>query len=516
MSILEQPPKAFLAQELANPSSATSTALNATFGPSAAGMLAAFAAKSVETSKLDVSAAPATIGTEVSTTGTPARKALDLVFLPPTNVGGDWSQLPNLLRRLQRYNDGNPTSIKVLGLGSSVGVGATLPDSATQPPVQVFAQYLRDVFNVQVTVYNGSVNGTVVGESTGASGDYADAKTAAGWTPDVVFTAYGMNDGTSAQYHAGQTLPGVATNFRNLIAAVRADGADIVVSTTPHPHTVRAVWTMPEGVPATYPTDSGSNPVQVPDSTTGQSIKTDDPLGVGLSVPHSVRHRRVNFAQALTASRLGVAVVDAERFWFLAVAQNGEDALFNTGEIVHPNLLGHQKSYWLAIKAFMHGLANSLGRGGRPSVERFPIVKAADETRTATTTLADDAELVMPFRAYDMVEFEALLFVSSPPAADFKIGMTFPASSTGQWGIQTGLDTAVTGISGDMKNFVVTAITDSVTVGGTGNRQMICVRGVVTIGPADGSIKLQWAQGTSDAGNTIVRASSMLKARVIN
>lgn len=441
--------------------------------------------------------------------------ALDNSFLPLTNVGGDWAQMPSLLRRLQRYNEANPTSIKILGLGPSLGVGATLPDPATQTPVQVFAQYLRDVFKVNVDVYNGSVNGTTITDANGASGDYADAKTAAGWTPDAVLANFGMNEGTVAQFHAGLTLPGVSTSLRTLIAAIRADGADPIIMTSPHPHTGRTAWAM-GGTAVTYPLDNTSAPVQIPNSTLAQSVATGDPIGMGLSVPYSVRHRRVNLAQAMTASRFGVAVIDAERFWFLAVEQYGEDALFNTAETVHPNLLGHQSSYGLATKAFVYGLANSIGRGGRPSVERFPVVKAADETRTATTTLADDAELVMPFRAYDVVEFEALLFVSSPPTADFKIGVTFPSGTTGQWGIETGLDSAATGIVGSMKNFVVAALTDSTTLGGTGNRQLISVRGVVTLSATDGPIRLQWAQGTSDGGNTIVRANSILKARVIN
>jgi hypothetical protein len=47
------------------------------------------------------------------------------------------------------------------------------------------------------------------------------------------------------------------------------------------------------------------------------------------------------------------------------VAKFGEAALFNVGETVHPNLLGHQNSYWLAIDEFLEGVGWQTAQEGQ-------------------------------------------------------------------------------------------------------------------------------------------------------
>lgn len=268
---------------------------------------------------------------------------------------GSRAALPYFSKFVREYNDNTAPVGRIIGLGSSVGQGATLPDVATQAPVARLFERLSDAINplgnMNLTVTNGSVGGTAMISSINGDADYADAKTAAGGTPVLVAVAYGMNDGEPALYHNGQTYPGVYTHGKTLLDAVRADGGDCIFFTTPHPHSTRhPAWTMPDGIPVIYPASG----VMIPDGTTGESVvMVTSPSGE--SVPASYRHLRVNEAIRSLAN-YGAVVIDVEAYWFDAVAKHGEDALYDTGQYNHPNLLGHQESYWAAIEDFVRGL----------------------------------------------------------------------------------------------------------------------------------------------------------------
>lgn len=93
--------------------------------------------------------------------------------------------------------------------------------------------------------------------------------------------------------------------------------------------------------------------------TTANSAPIVDAIGDGRTIPISHRHYRVNQAMRRAAVDLGVPLIDVEYYWFKAVAENGQDALFNAGEFNHPNLLGHQLSYWQAIYDFVDSLSES-------------------------------------------------------------------------------------------------------------------------------------------------------------
>lgn len=257
--------------------------------------------------------------------------------------------LPNLTKALTTQDDTARTTIRVLGLGSSVGLGPNGALDAVNAPSARFNTRLTGEINrlgnLLLSFYNGSVGGTTI--SGGQSTDYAAGKTAAGGTPKVVLLAYGMNDGRPGQYHAQQTLPGIYTNGKQLIQAIQSDGGDPVLMTSPHPHSTRYPWT--EVVSG--PIYSVNNPA----STAVASVVTSAWYG-GATVPASYRHLRANDQIRRLGADMGVPVLDAERYWFQAVATYGEDALFNTGEYVHPNLLGHQQSYWKAIDDFITGL----------------------------------------------------------------------------------------------------------------------------------------------------------------
>ncbi len=280
---------------------------------------------------------------------------------PPSQTGavsapGD-SALSNFYRKIASYRDDLKEPITLVGMGSSVGVGASLPDPATQAPSAWFAQEIEREYNrlgnLNIVHINESENGSVAAQS---GTKYADLQ-ARGLRPDVVLMAYGMNDGMSSQYHSSQTLLGVYTYLSAVVNEMKGVGVDVVLTTSPHPHTGRVSWTLPAEFPISYPATGQ----MIPDATTSQSVIFGDFAGKGTAIEVSYRHYRVNEQIRRVGIDLQVPVIDVEKYWFEAVSQYGQDALFDNDEVVHPNLLGHQQSYQKAIHEFVLGLAQSRG-----------------------------------------------------------------------------------------------------------------------------------------------------------
>lgn len=143
---------------------------------------------------------------------------------------------------------------------------------------------------------------------------------------DIVLIVYGMNDGAPYHYSAGQTVNGFEHEMTRIAEKIYLSGADPIFVTTPHPNTHRIDWTMPENpiVPWTGP-DYSCSPC------------------------YSIRHKNIN--DILRNSPY--PVIDAGAEWIKAVDMFGEDYLFDPGEYVHPNLIGHQLSFWAAIDQWL-------------------------------------------------------------------------------------------------------------------------------------------------------------------
>lgn len=147
-----------------------------------------------------------------------------------------WASLPRFFQALTGYNEATSTGIKVMGMGSSVGNGATLPDPSTQAPVAKFTEFLNDKFNklgiINFTFVNESVDGSTINDGDLNVDTYLAAN-----NPDIVVLAYGMNDGGVSIYNAGQQYPACWITLKRIILKCQQAGADVVVMTTPHPLT---------------------------------------------------------------------------------------------------------------------------------------------------------------------------------------------------------------------------------------------------------------------------------------
>ena len=293
-----------------------------------------------------------------------------------------WVSLPRLMATLTSYNEATRPPINGIGGGSSVGNCATCVNVLS--PHAYLAQALQQRFD-QLGIYNWqseniSTNGSTVGQFSAAGTGYFDTYMAAGVNtpPSYVDLAYGMNDGATPQFNAGQTFGPAPGAFQaQLEAGIRkaqAAGADVILYTTPHPkHAVCTgvandayqTWSMPSTIAETYPVAVAA---PVADTALYPPAASSEPmvdiLGIGTPVPVSWRHYRVNQAIRQAAADTGAALIDVEHYWFEAVAKYGECALFNPGEFVHPNDLGHTVSYNAAIDDFVSGLVSGTSQSG--------------------------------------------------------------------------------------------------------------------------------------------------------
>lgn len=146
------------------------------------------------------------------------------------------------------------------------------------------------------------------------------------------------------------------------------------------------------------------------------------------------------------------------------------------------------------------------------------IVKSATESVTSSTTLQDDNELFAPVAAnavYDV--FLHLLHDSDATAAgDIKIGWSGPSGATMNWGVHGAntsdtSSTTVTASNMQTRNIGETAAFG----GGDSTGTTAYARGVLYTSATAGTLQLRWAQETSNAVATQVRAQSVLTVRRI-
>ena len=276
---------------------------------------------------------------------------------PGPQGGARVQGLGRLLDKLASLNHSGSRDVGVLGLGSSVGVGATI--SPSDAPSAYLSQQVEALLNQSgtgiVTHYNASENGSIVAQG----GDRLTLGQSALPSTDLVLLSFGMNDGSPFQFHSGQTFQGLLDQTTALCRRIIRDGATPIIATTPHPHRGRYVF----GNGPQNPTYAHSSGVPIPGYSEEDSIVSI--THQGRTLPVFYRYLRVNSALRLVARRVGAAIIDAERNWFDALLSVDEDDLFNQGEIVHPNTLGHQLSYHKAIDEFIENQAFATSAPGR-------------------------------------------------------------------------------------------------------------------------------------------------------
>ena len=136
------------------------------------------------------------------------------------------------------------------------------------------------------------------------------------------------------------------------------------------------------------------------------------------------------------------------------------------------------------------------------------VIKPSVTTRTATTVLADDPHMTFPVVAGGVYVFEFRIFFDTTAAGDFKFGLNGPAAPTGLRFYRSCVAPGATALS---SIGVSTAFGAGLALTGTGTTGGYCEgRGILQNGANAGNVTVQWAQNTSDAGNTSVLTGSTL------
>ena len=138
-----------------------------------------------------------------------------------------------------------------------------------------------------------------------------------------------------------------------------------------------------------------------------------------------------------------------------------------------------------------------------------PVVKKSSTTRTGTTVLADDPELSFPVVANGRYVFSFRVFFDTSAAGDFKCTLNGPASPVAVRFMRQAIAAGAAAWSGVG---VTTVWGGALAVAGTGTTGgYIEGYGIFENGPNAGNVAFQWAQNTSDVGNTTVLRGSVLQ-----
>jgi hypothetical protein len=167
----------------------------------------------------------------------------------------------------------------------------------------------------------------------------------------------------------------------------------------------------------------------------------------------------------------------------------------------------------LAAPVFVTGDIPSASQVNSWFVNILYARKTADETVTASTTLQNDDHLSVSVAAnatyHVMLEMQEV----SPPAAAFKMGFTGPAG----YSINGTARGAAVSIS-TLADFITTEVAtgSNYAFGGlVGVDLCVSMNFILITSGTAGTLQVQWAQNTSNAGGTTVRANSFMLLRQV-
>lgn len=143
------------------------------------------------------------------------------------------------------------------------------------------------------------------------------------------------------------------------------------------------------------------------------------------------------------------------------------------------------------------------------------VEKAADQSVTSSTTNTDDTALLLPVEANAKYILTGMLLYSARSDTDIKIGWTAPTSATLDWIAHAQIQGGTTGIasSGIVVDRQIQG-NSAFPLGGAAAENTTymtaTVSGRLVTSTTAGDLQLNWAQITSNATASIMRAGSWL------
>jgi len=169
----------------------------------------------------------------------------------------------------------------------------------------------------------------------------------------------------------------------------------------------------------------------------------------------------------------------------------------------------------------------SLLRSMLPQIAR----KTADTQRSATTTTVADPHLTFEVVANGVYTLDGWLKYDGPTAGDISIDFSAPVGSLGEWTafgvghspvISFNTTPALVSDSQQSRGYTVRTETTDVTAArsygtlGTGGTPLsMLIYATLRVGSTAGTYSLDWAQSTSDAGQTTIYTDSWLRLQRI-
>jgi hypothetical protein len=175
-------------------------------------------------------------------------------------------------------------------------------------------------------------------------------------------------------------------------------------------------------------------------------------------------------------------------------------------------LIGNSAGVMAILAAGSNGqiLKQAAGKPSWANLNEGPVYvrKAADETVNSSTSLQDDNHLTTAaLDASSTYAFEAMIVSNSGTTPDIKY----------QWIEADGtFDFFYDDTASDTSSAFVNEGSGADARLGIGSDVVASFTGHITTAGAGGAFKLQWAQNTSNAGATIVRAGSWIKTQKIS
>lgn len=149
------------------------------------------------------------------------------------------------------------------------------------------------------------------------------------------------------------------------------------------------------------------------------------------------------------------------------------------------------------------GLQGAAGPEG-PGLGWYWRRKLVDEPVVLSTLLQDDDLLQFPSALADGWVFEGYLIYEAHGTGDLKVTVAGPAGMTGHWSFHP---QGSAGGNSQMSDSIALGVGQVMPGAGAGISQIALVKGFI-LTPAAGPVKIQWAQNSSHAVPTIMKAGS--------
>lgn len=137
--------------------------------------------------------------------------------------------------------------------------------------------------------------------------------------------------------------------------------------------------------------------------------------------------------------------------------------------------------------------------------------KAGDTTRASSTTTSADPDLTLNVEAGARYKLTGALFYGARSDTDLKFGWSAPAGAVLTWHGHCQA-TATSGTTGDAIYDVQSISTTAYAPGGAAadntTIMVVLLHGELVVGGSAGTFSLNWAQNTSNATGTVLKANS--------